>query len=294
MTDNLSIYSVDKLREMYNGCKDGCSNSEYPLIIALMNKTVNDRVQILQESSLDTSLIDKDTIDELVNGKYATLLSSQSKLVITAKGLWEVMFRDNICNTSDLIDGIQGAYFNEIKDMTITSSNKIVLFFFLFMRNFSKKCCVDVKRSEIAEIWWNIFCTVNDFLIELGAIKEKDSIRKTKKNINDSESNAARIIRHSDKIPRYTDNIFSKSGDLEYWLDLSDSDGNVDSDRLSKLIKKILGNNITVDNCDLISEFANGVCMDFGYNFVSSFEDDRFLSCNYDSLVCYVFQKSLL
>ena len=128
MTDNLSIYSVDKLREMYNGCKDGCSNSEYPLIIALMKKTVNDRVQILKESSLDTSLIDKDTIDELVNGKYATLLSSQSKLVITAKGLWEVMFRDNICNTSDLIDGIQGAYFNEIKDMTITSSNKIVLF----------------------------------------------------------------------------------------------------------------------------------------------------------------------
>ena len=294
MTDILlSQYSVDRLREMYNECKERCLDSEYPLIIALMKKSVNDRVQILKESSLNTSFIDSDTISELVGGKYAIELPNQSKIVITAKGLWEVMFRYNICDIDVLIDGIQSVYFNDIKDVSITPKNKIALFSMICMRVFSKKCCVDVNRSEIADIWWEIFCIVNDFLIELGVIKEKDSIRKDKKKVNNSENEAVNLIRHSDRIPRYTDNIFSKSGGLEYWLDLSDLDGNVDADKLSKLIKKVLGENITADNYDTIAEFANDVCIDYGYKFKTSFEDTQYLGSRWDSTINYAFKKSL-
>ena len=289
---DLSQYSYSILKRMYDNCKEK-NESDLPLLIALMKANSNVRSQLLTDAAEDSTYIDSETRGELISGGYAVPKGNSTKMIITAKGIWEVMFRDEGFTTDDLIDGVQQLYFDQFSEKaTISSSNRIALFAIISMRAFAESCCVDVKIKTISERWWDVFLAVNDFFLENGVILEKNSIRNQKKVKNDSEDLATNLIRHSDRVPRYTDEIFTKNKKLEYWADVLKDNGEIDIDRLALLIKLTLGDHINVDNYPIYSNFANDLCMDMGYMFESSFEESKYLSSSYDDVIRGAFEKA--
>ncbi len=288
---NLSSYSYKILARMVGKCK-GLVDSDLPLMIALMKMTVNGRVQTLSDSSEDSTYVDSETKKELIEGGYVIQRQNTTQLILTAKGIWEVMFREDGYTTEQLIDGLQDMFFNEFSETKITASNRIALFSIISMRCFSKRCCVDVKIQAVSKKWWDVFLSVNDFFLEKGVIQEKASIRNAKKVKNDSEDAAVNLIRHSDRVPRYTHGMFSKSNKLEYWVDVLDESGNIDTDRLARLIKMTLTDSIDETNYVEYATFANDLCLDMGYTFESSFEDTQFLSSSHDDTIALAFEKA--
>ena len=287
---NLSQYAYSILKRMYDKCNDQSDSGD--LLISLMKKNANQRNEALSTSSEDSTYIDSETKHELVDGGYVVQKQNTTQLMITAKGIWEVMFREYDYTVEQLIDGIQELYFKDMAETKISASNRIALFSIICMRCYSQECCVDVKIQSISKKWWDVFLLVNDFLIKMGVVEEKYSIRNEKKTKNDSEDPACNLIRHSDRVPRFTNQIFRKGKNLEYWVDVLDKNGNIDESRLALLIKMTLGNSIDDTNYSRYSDFANDLCLDMGYLFESSFEDTHYLSSSQDDIIGRAFEHA--
>ena len=290
----INQYSYEILKDIYNKCTEKQDNSNLPVILYLMKKSVNDRVQILKETAVDATYVDNETKNEMLTSGMLVEVKNTSKLAITAKGLWEVMNKEMDDATDVLISAIQNSYFDEFKSMSITPRNRITLFAMISMRTFSKECCVNIKTTEISNQWWAIFLKVNDFLIKMNVVSPTYSLHKEGDYINDSETNTAKLVRHTDKLPRITNNIMSKSGKLDYWLDIANKNHEIDIQKLSFLIKQVLGNSLTNENCAEYWKFANGLCMNEGHHFELSFNDTTFLDCDYDSTIRRAFEKACM
>ncbi len=282
------------LKEAYDIFKEKVGPTKLPVVLSLLKKSSNDISRILKESAIDGNYVDEDLKKELTEEGYAQTIDNTSNLSLTAKGVWTVESIEDHATIDDLISGIDNYCFNGFKKkVPIPSRNKIVAFSMVAMRSYSKESAVDVRlEKNVSEYWWNIFLEVNDFLLNVGAIPEKDSLRKGKQK-SGIEDKASDLIRHSDKLPRLTDDIFSKSGNNQYWLEVLNDKGTIDTDRLSLFIKLILKDKIDEYNCDEFWKFANNLCLNHRYEIESSYDDDTYLSCEYDSDVRRAFKKSL-
>ncbi len=289
----ISTDAYDQIKEAYIDLKEMLGTGSLPIVLMIAKKKSNDRSKILRDSAIDSNYIDDELKNELIDGGYVQTIANTSQLSLTAKGVWTVESKEEGTSIEDLISGIDDLYYNEFKGMRITSSNKIVVFAMISMRTFSENSTVDVKlEKNVSEYWWKIFLEVNDFLLKMGVISEKDSLRKEKPN-SGIEDKASNLIRHSDKLPRYTYDVFSKSGKNQYWLELTNEKGNIDTDKLAFLIKQILRDSITDSNCDEYWKFANNLCLDHRYEVESSYDDEELLSCEYDSDIRRAFKRAV-
>ena len=288
----ISNYAFSRLKEAYDRLDELCDHPQSVLLV-FMKKKSNERVTLLKESAIDTNYLDQAAQQELLSFGYVRVIKNTSLLALTAKGVWEVEFRTKDNLLDDLIEGIDSQFFSEFDSLSITSRNKVVLIAMICMRSFSSKSAVDVKMDKaVFDDWWEIFVKVDEFLIEMGVVLPKDSISKSvQKKKSGIESNASDLIRHSDRVPRFTNNIFSKSGKNEYWLELI-KDGSIDIDNLAFLIKLVLGDKINEMNYETYSRFANDLCLDWGYIISPSYEDKQFLSCDYDYVICDAFERA--
>jgi len=288
----LSDYAYKKLKDSYLEFKKEMGPTNLPAILAISKKKSNDRSSILRGSAIDCNYIDDDTKEELLESGYVQKIENTTLLSLTASGVWAVESEEDGSTIDDLINGIDDIFYNDFKTASITPSNKIVVFAMISMRSFSEKSSVDVKiEKNVSNYWWNIFLEVNDFLIKMGIIKSKDSLRKEKPK-SGIEDKASNLIRHSDKLPRFTYEVFSKSRKNQYWLDLIDID-RIDIDKLSFLIKQILKDSITIENYEEFANFANDLCLNHRYEIESSYDDVTYLSCEYDSSIIDAFTKAV-
>ena len=289
---DISNYAYGRLKEAYDRLDELCDHPQ-SVLLAFTKKKANERVTLLKESAIDTNYLDQAAQQELLDFNYVQTIKNTSLLALTAKGVWEVEFRTKDSALEDLIDSIDSQFFSEFESLSITSKNKVVLMAMICMRSFSSKSAVDVKMEKnVYDDWWEIFVKVDEFLIEMGVIPSKDSISKpNQKKKSGIESNASDLIRHSDKVPRYTDNIFSKSGKNEYWLELI-KNNTIDVERLAFLIKLTLGNKIDETNFETYSRFANDLCLDWGYIISPSYSETKFMSCDYDFMICDAFERA--
>lgn len=287
---NISNYSYDVLCEAYNQLNEACGKPE-SLLIAFMKKKANDRSALLKQSAIDSNYVDSKTLEELIGSGYVQKIKNTSLLALTAEGVWEVEFRTKDDPLNDLLNGINDQFFDEFENVSITGRNKVVLFAMICMRSFSQDSSVDIRmEKDVTEEWWQIFVKVDEYLINMGVITKDNSITKERKSAG-TESNVSDLIRHSDRIPRYTDGIYSKSGKQQYWLDLI-TNKEIDVTRLSKLIKLTLGDKINYNNYEDYARFANDLCLDYGFLISQSYKESKFLSCDYDFIIRDSFEKA--
>ncbi len=289
---DMSVDAYKQLKTAYLALKKNIEQSRLPVILLLSKKRANERSKLLRESAIDANYIDKELKDELIEGGYVQEIKNTTLLSLTAKSIWTVQSKEENITVDELVSGIDELYYDNFKSVKIKSTHKIVAFTMISMRSFSIKSCIDVKENKnVSEYWWGILLEVNDFLVKMGVVPEKESL-KNKKTGSGIESNASNLIRHCEDLNRYTNGIYSYSGKNQYWIEIIENN-RIDLNKLSFLIKQILKDDISLENCDDYWKFANNLCLNHRYEIESSYEDDSYLSCGYDDDIHHAFKKAV-
>ena len=287
----LEKYAVTKLKKLYDSCLEKCGSKTGNLLVDLISKTVNDRSMILKESSIPSRYIDSQTMDALMGPGLITGLKNSEDVTITARGILYIESLDNDQYVSALADAIQSKYLDVFSTSAPTPRNRIVLLTMVAMRCFSEKSAIDLRKSTgDTENWWSILQEVSDFMVKIGSVEESKSLKEYKPK-SGTEDPASDVIRHSDKLPRQTDGIFSKSGKNQYWLDIA-RDDEIDLEKLAKIIRLALEDSLNKDNNAEYAKFCNRLCLFRGPDIDYSMSDSRYLSMEYDNIIRKAFEKA--
>lgn len=300
--NELSPYAIEQLEKIYDDIQQKLFGEDQesnvsPVLLEMMKKNNNERSKVLRETSLNMDYLDQEVITELTISGCAEKIANSNNLCITAKGIWAV-YQTREENALDiLLNSIQQKYFDIFEKVTITGKNKVMLFAMIAMRTFNFECCVDLRKDKnMSDNWKEVLLEVDDFLISKKVITAKDGVRKTlnEEDVSGIEDAVSNVIRHSDKVPRFTNNIFTKSAHNQYWLELTDRKNKIKTKDLAMIIKLLLDKHLTDDNYNEYAQFANDLCQTKGYLFMNSFENDDLLSCTQDDAIISAFQQACL
>lgn len=289
----LSDYANQKICDIYDSCRNQCKSKYDCLLVDMISSSQNDRENCLRKSAVRSEYLDAETLSMLKDAGLITFIDSSS-LAITAKGILYVELFREVPAIDNLISAIQAKYFITSQNTPISPKGRIILLSMVALRCFSSSCSIDVRsRKDVRDEWWEIFIKASSYLVSLGVIDEKNSLSnyKSKSEIEDKTSD---VIRHTDKLPRQTEGIFSKSGSNQYWIEVSTADGRINTKLLALVIKKIFGNLINSNNYQDMANWCNALCLDEGYNVESSFINNGYLSCAYDDEITNAFEAASL
>lgn len=287
----LSGYAEQKISDIYDRCRQACKNKFDTLLMDMISCTQNEREGCLRTSAIDTNYLDEETVSMLRAAGLVDFIDT-SLLGITAKGILYVEAKRGLPVMKNLIDGMQSKYFSTSQNTSISPKGRIVLMSAVAMRCFSKDCSIDMRsQKDVRDEWWEIFNKVSEYLVSKGVIEEKNSLANYKSK-SEIEDRASDVIRHTDKLPRQTSGIFSKSGSNQYWLEVSTPGGGVNINGLATVIKRALGDSINLENYQDYADWCNGLCLDEGFQVESSFSDDHYLSCFYDDEIYKAFETA--
>lgn len=287
----LSGYAEQKVGDIYDRCRETCKKKYDTLLMDMINCTQNEREGCLRNSAIDTRYLDEETIG-MLRGSGLVEFIDTSLLGITAYGILYVETKRGFPATNNLVEGIQSKYFVTSQNTPISPKGRIVLMSAVALRCFSKDCSIDMRsQKDVRDEWWEIFNKVSEYLVSKGVIEEKNSLANYKSK-SEIEDKASDVIRHTDKLPRQTSGIFSKSGSNQYWLEVSTPVGGIDINRLATVMKRVLGDAINSENYQEYADWCNSLCSDEGFQVESSFADNRYLSCSYDDEIFKAFETA--
>ncbi len=287
----LEDYARNKLKKLYDDCLMECNSKPGNLIVDLISKKSNERSVILKESSIQSKYVDSETIESLIEHGLVSGLNNSERITITVRGILYIESLDNDQYISELADAIQSKYLDIFNTGAPTARNRIVLLTMVTMRCFSEETAIDLRTSTgDAESWWSILQEVSEFMVEMGSVEEANSLREYRSK-SGTEDPASNVIRHSDKLPRQTDNIFSKSGKNQYWLSVEKSDG-IDLDKLAMVIRLSLGKKLDKNNYTKYANWCNKKCLLRGPDIKYTVKDDRYLSMDYNDTIKEAFEKA--
>ena len=287
----LSDYSEQKICDVYDRCRETCKQKYDTLLMDIINCTQNDREKCLRESALDTRYLDDETVIQLKDAGFVEFIDT-SLLSITARGMLYVETKRGLPALENLVNDIQSKYFVTSNNTPISSKGRIILLSAVALRCFSIDCSIDMRsQKDVRDEWWEIFNKVSEQLVSVGVIDEKNSLANYKSK-SEIEDKASDVIRHTDKLPRQTSGIFSKSGSNQYWLNVETPGGEIDIKKLATVIKKALGDSLNKQNYMEYANWCNSLCLDEGFQVESSFSDNSYLSCSYDDEITKAFETA--
>ena len=159
------------------------------------------------------------------------------------------------------------------------------------IRTYSSSSTVDMRAEmDVKDAWWEIFLSHSNFLINYEIINEKSSMDNYRSS-SKIEHPASDIIRHSDKLPRSTKNIFSKTGKNQYFLDVMKNDS-IDTEKLAYIIFLVFGNKLNHSNIYEISKFVCSFGRLYGLSVINSLETNYY-QIHYDDVINEAFKLAL-
>ena len=297
MDYDVSEESVDLLRELYDRCRDHLNVTTGSSVIgSIISKTNNSRAKILRQSSVSIGE-DRVIIDQLLS-KGLVVETDDGMYSVTFRGIWFIETFDMISNEDDLIEWIQGKFFDPLfqNHNTLSDRDLAVALTLISMRAFSSETCMDLKQDdEVRTIWWNILKKSSSFLKELGIVEtvidESTFIDKSSNKIKGSDDPIVNVARHSFNMKGPSKGRYI-SEKLEYWFDVCNDDGVPDEKVLSSLIRSIFGD-LDLEMANQFSMFCNRCCMDHGWELEGKMKGVSFFDVEYDALISEAFKNSI-
>lgn len=210
------------------------------IIFSLLKIKNNRRFTILTKAAIDKNRFTPIEIETLKSLKYIREIEGTSKISLSAKGIYYIEEKRSIYANYSIIDFIDEEFFLVVNESIkeLKEREKVILLAMILGRSFSKNSVVDFRRSEKTKDEWTEITNISmELLKKFGVIDFESPIDI----YGESKSDEAiiNLYRHSEELPRKTNNIFqSNLNKLQYYLDL-DNQGEFDSERLHKLFKKL-------------------------------------------------------
>lgn len=224
------------------------------LLLSGLDVKNNTRFGLLSEASIESKKIDADHVTELLARGLIRETDNPGRLVITAKGIWEVELSEHSLDAPKLVDYIDQKDFALFAKSRLTDKEKVIIFCLVAVRSFSADSCVDLHQDDATmEAWRRVIEKSHDALQELGIVPDlsKSELLRTK----GTERPVSHLIRHTDALPRKTKGIFRAPGRQRYYLDLFDG-VTIPVERLSFLLRLIFGGNLDVTGMEAVLDFC--------------------------------------
>jgi hypothetical protein len=249
----------------------------------------------LRESALSAHKVDPSALSELLGLGLVRQSDEVSKYVITASGIWVVETESLLIDEAKLIEFLDTKYFKLFRPPAkgISEKEKIIIMTLISARAFSAESRADLQKDEnTRDTWKKIVEETYEMLKSLGVISEteRDELFR-KKNSSGTEHPVSQLIRHSDKLPPKTRDIFKVIKPQKYYLDLYDGH-RFSPDGLAYLFWLIFRGEVDPSGFDDILKFCNHISYDYS-KYISQYPVHPFSNPEYDAILREALKNSV-
>ena len=260
----LDLLDINTLREFYSrlheNSKDKLKRNQKSILLYFLKSRDATRFSILRKSSIGALILDRASVEKLLEAGYIQGMADLNSYAITAKGVWYMEKADAILDIDTLINYVNENFFIISKKDKMSNTEKVILLSLILARAFSKTSCVDLTKADyIKNGWLKVLETSFDIIEKYKAynIKQKfsrDVIFRPRVNVH----TVSYLFRHNNSMKQKTKAIYSWSGDQQYYLDIY-RNGKIDKSNLGYLLYRIFAGKLTSEQIDGISDYCNKV-----------------------------------
>jgi hypothetical protein len=256
--NTLSIF----YRRLYENAQSKISKKQRSILLYFLKSRDATRFSLLRKSALSPPYIDVPSLKPLLNLEYIQGMEELNSYTITAKGTWYIEKKDGLISEKDLINYIDDNYFIISKKEKMNKTEKVILLALLMSRAFSKQSCVDLTKADYVKDGWleilkQSFDTIEKHDINGKGKLTKDGLFKNRANVHV----VSYLFRHNNKMKQKTKDIYSFSGDQQYYLNVF-RDGKLQVEDLGYLFYKVFEGNLNGEQIEEISSICTQISDD--------------------------------
>lgn len=257
----LSPSEDQTLRKFYsqllNNTKSKLSRNQTSVLLYFLKTREATRFSLLRKSSLSPPYIEVSAIPSLLELGYIQGMEELNTYTITAKGTWYIEKRDNKISEDDIINYIDTNFYTMTKKEKMNHTEKVILLSLLMTRSFSLDSCVDLNKEEyVKNEWLNVlkksYDVINAYVKNDNRKVKKDNMFKPRANVHI----VSYLFRHNNKMKQKTKDIYSYSGDQQYYLNVYSKD-KINVENLGYLFYKVFEGNLNSEQVEKISSLCN-------------------------------------
>ncbi len=230
-------------------------NGDKSVLLYFMSQNEKTRVDILNRSSINISYenFSSDDINDLLRELFIVKTEKPNTYCITSRGIFEQEKKLELISTYGFLDSLQEKYFNVAgTNEKLTAREKTVCIMLIYTRSFSQESSMNIEGDNSSYIdtkWLEIYNRCDDLL------EKNNLLRNITNNNTRGESSISDIMRHTNRLSIKIQNIYKAPRNHSYYLDLLDKNGNLDIDKTSFVLKKVIDIGISIDNIREIKKF---------------------------------------
>ncbi len=263
----LDLLDINTLRKFYSrlheNSKDKLKRNQKSIMCYFLKSTDATRFSILRNSALGALILDRASVEKLLEAGYIQGMVGLNSYAITAKGVWYMENADAILDIDTLINYVNEKFFIMSKKDKMSNTEKVILLSLILARAFSKTSCVDLTKEDYVKNGWLEVLEISYDVIEKYKAYNKnkkfskDEMFKPRVNVH----TVSYLFRHNNNMKQKTKAIYSWSGNQKYYIDVY-RNNKLDKSNLGYLLYKIFGGKLTSKQIDEISDYCNKVSDD--------------------------------
>lgn len=263
----LNFQDINTLKQfysrLYENTRSKLSRSQKSILLYFLKSRDATRFSLLRKSAISSLLLDNQSVENLLNAGYIQGMNELNTYTITAKGVWYMEKQEGIIDEKLIIDYIQENFFTLLKKEKMDNTEKVILLSLILSRAFSKISCVDLNKADyIKNGWLDVLKIAFDIVKKYKAYDDtkkfnKEDMFKTRANVHI----VSYLFRHNNKMKQKTKDIYSYTGDQQYYLNLY-KNKKFNKNDLGYLFYILFKGNLTIKQIENISELCDKVSDD--------------------------------
>lgn len=253
----------------------------------LLSKKNSERLKIIDRVKIPLQGL-KEMRLEINDARVKGMITEDLDYIyINAKGIYYVENERGRFRIDDFIEFLNSKYFDllEKKHKPLGDRRKLILFFLISIRSFSKDSSLRLNRSvEVLDSIKEYIRSCTVLLTDLKVINKDGMIEELEKNKNESEHLVSNLLRHSEDIQIATEQIFNCPGGNQYFINVSENN-NIDVRKLAFLFHKIFSNMLSQQEIEQISTFCNKLSKEAMFTVYDDISVHAFRELKYNSTI---------
>lgn len=254
------------------------------VLVSFINVKSNDAYKLLAGSAIKRTRLPKNIFETLLSRGFIRVAGEPDKVVITAKGIWEIESRNGTINNDILIDRIDGKFLDIFKEGgRLTEKDKVILLGMISVRSFSRESALDLKKGESVLSYLQSLLQSSFELLSRNNVVLKLKLEDLF-GAQGNEHPVSHLIRHTDALLKRTWGIYKTLGQQKYYLDLFDGD-RISEDKLIMLFGLIFGSAMTIGLKTEVRDFCDKNAYDNRSYVLFDMKTHRFAKPIYDEQI---------
>ncbi len=275
-----------KLKSEIQKFKRKSFKNQSPLLIFLSTQQKNVRM-ILKKSGIPKYKIQEiNNFERLYDNNLIKEGDQPGEFIITPKGIWEYENVNKLVDIGSFLEYFDKKYFQFLKkkEEPFDYKEKVVIFTMLAIRSYTKDEWIDLNQDkEFLNNWKKVFNESLGKLYELEIIQqtEKENFWKKKTKHDDITDPVYYLLRHTNDLPRKSNDLYKFSGNKQYYLNLSYKK-EIFKNQIEFLLKKIFNEKLheIYIKQDIIDFFHK---ISFEYSLYVFSSENKFANPHWDS-----------